>query len=140
MPKRVLCHTGFNAGQKYCRRLQEDHSAILSTFIKVPFVINVLVLSIFERPLKTGFTVYVNQTCVIPLVSHSQRKIKSLPLLPTFSAFNCSLKSDCLLGLLLNYPVNDKSVMLGQKLNNISSLLLKYMTVLFFCMMTMGIK
>ena len=38
-----------NAGQKY--------SAILSTFIKLPFVIKIFVLSIFEWPLKTGFTV-----------------------------------------------------------------------------------
>ena len=43
-----------NAGQKYCR----NHSAILSTFIKLPFVIQIFVLSIFEWPLKTGFTVY----------------------------------------------------------------------------------
>ena len=28
-----------NAGQKYCRMLQGKHSAILSTFIKLPFVI-----------------------------------------------------------------------------------------------------
>ena len=46
-----------NAGQKYCRMLQGEHSAIFSTFIKVPFVINIFVLSIFEWPLKTGFTV-----------------------------------------------------------------------------------
>ena len=25
-----------NAGQKYCRMLREEHSAILSTFIKIP--------------------------------------------------------------------------------------------------------
>ena len=37
--------------------LQGEHSAILSTFIKLPFVIKVFVLSIFEWPLKTGFTV-----------------------------------------------------------------------------------
>ena len=36
--------------------LQGEHSAILSTFIKLPFVINIFVLSIFEQPLKTGFT------------------------------------------------------------------------------------
>ena len=29
---------------------------MLSTFIKLPFVIKIFVLSIFERPLKTGFT------------------------------------------------------------------------------------
>ena len=45
------------AGQKYCRMLQGEHSAILLTFIKLPLVINIFVLSIFEWPLKTGFTV-----------------------------------------------------------------------------------
>ena len=37
-----------NAGQKYCRMLQWEHSAILLTFIKLPFVIKIFVLSIFE--------------------------------------------------------------------------------------------
>ena len=46
-----------NAGQKYCRMLQGEHSAILSTFIKLPFVIKIFVLSIFEWPFYTGFTV-----------------------------------------------------------------------------------
>ena len=46
-----------NAGQKYCRILQGEHSAILLTFIKLPFVFKTFVLSIFEWPLKTGFTV-----------------------------------------------------------------------------------
>ena len=39
--------------------LQGEHSAILSTFIKLQFVIKIFVLSIFEWPLKTGFTVAV---------------------------------------------------------------------------------
>ena len=47
-----------NAGQKYCRMLQGEHSAILSTFIKLPSVIKIFVLSIFEWPLKTGFTAH----------------------------------------------------------------------------------
>ena len=34
-----------------------EHSAILSTFIKLPFVIKIFVLSILEWPLKTDFTV-----------------------------------------------------------------------------------
>ena len=34
-----------------------EYSAILSTFIKLPFVIKTFVLSVFEWPLKTGFTV-----------------------------------------------------------------------------------
>ena len=38
----------FNAGQKNCR--------IFST--SIPFVIKMFVLSMFEWPLKTGFTVY----------------------------------------------------------------------------------
>ena len=33
-----------NAGQKYCRMLQWEHSAILLTFIKLPFVIKTCVL------------------------------------------------------------------------------------------------
>ena len=37
--------------------LQGEHSAILSTFIKLPFVLKTLVLSIFEWPLNTDFTV-----------------------------------------------------------------------------------
>ena len=34
-----------------------EHSATLSTFIKLPFVIKIFVLSIFEWPFYTGFTV-----------------------------------------------------------------------------------
>ena len=37
--------------------LQGEHSAILSTFINLIFVIKMFVLSVFEWPLKTGFTV-----------------------------------------------------------------------------------
>ena len=40
-----------------CKILQGDYSAILLTFIKLPFAIKTFVLSIFEWPLKTGFTV-----------------------------------------------------------------------------------
>ena len=46
------------AGQKCCRMLQE-HSAILLIFIKLPFVIKIFVLSIFEWPFYTGFTVFI---------------------------------------------------------------------------------
>ena len=48
-----------NAGQKYCRMLKGEHSAKLFTFIKLPFVIiiKIFVLSIFEWPFYTGFTV-----------------------------------------------------------------------------------
>ena len=33
-----------NAGQKYCRMFQREHSAIISVFIKLPFVIKIFVL------------------------------------------------------------------------------------------------
>ena len=33
-----MLQISFNAGQKYCRMLQGEHSAILSTLIKLPFV------------------------------------------------------------------------------------------------------
>ena len=49
-----------NAGQKYCRMLPLEHSAVLLTFIKLPFVIKVFVLSVFEWPSYTGFTVQLN--------------------------------------------------------------------------------
>ena len=48
-----------NAGQKYCRMLQGEHSAILMTFIKLPFVIKILILSIFEKRFYTEFTAYM---------------------------------------------------------------------------------
>ena len=50
------------SGQKYCRMLQGEHSAILLTFIKLPFAIKIFVLFIFEWPFYTGFTVLQNWT------------------------------------------------------------------------------
>ena len=46
-----------NACQKYCRMFPLEHSAILLTCIKLPFVIKIFVLSNFEWPLKTDSTV-----------------------------------------------------------------------------------
>ena len=46
-----------NPGQKYCRMLQGEHSAILLTFIKLTFVVKIFVLSFFEWLFYTGFTV-----------------------------------------------------------------------------------
>ena len=44
-----------NAGQKYCRMLQGEHSAILSTFIRLPFVIKIF-FCLLEWLFYTGFT------------------------------------------------------------------------------------
>ena len=38
-----------------------EHSATLSTFNKLPFAIKTFVLSIFELPLKTVFSVFFSQ-------------------------------------------------------------------------------
>ena len=43
-----------------------EHSAILSIFIELPIVIKIFVLSIFECPLETGFTVRLcRQDCTL---------------------------------------------------------------------------
>ena len=66
------------AGQKYCKMLQEEHSAILSTFIKLLFVIKIFAFSIFERPFYTGFTVHDDVRAAkyynMSLVSELQRR------------------------------------------------------------------
>ena len=41
-----------NAGQKYYRMLQGEHSAILLTFIKLPFVIKLFVMSFLSDRLR----------------------------------------------------------------------------------------
>ena len=53
--------SSLNAGQKICKMLQGEHSATLSTFIKLPFVIlKDLCFVFFEWLLKTRFTVLTN--------------------------------------------------------------------------------
>ena len=49
--------------------LQREHSAILSTFIKLPVVIKIFVLSIFERPFDTGLTVFPFFLCMFAIIS-----------------------------------------------------------------------
>ena len=46
--------------------LQGEHSAILLTFIKLPFVIKIFVLSILEWPLKTGYAVVYYSSPIRP--------------------------------------------------------------------------
>ena len=60
-----------NEGLKYCRMLQGKHSGILSTFIKLTFVNKVFVLSIFEWPFYTGFTVWIMKAHIISLYMQS---------------------------------------------------------------------
>ena len=53
-----------NKGQKYRRMLLREHSAILSTSIKLPFVIKVFVLSIFMSGLFYRFNCKINFLCI----------------------------------------------------------------------------
>ena len=46
-----------NVGQKYCRMLQGEHSALLSTCSELAHGFKTFILSTLELPLKTGFTV-----------------------------------------------------------------------------------
>ena len=55
----------FNVGQKYCRMLKGEHSAILSIFIKLQFVMQIFVLSIFEKSFYTGFYC----TCILHYIT-----------------------------------------------------------------------
>ena len=54
-----------NTGQKYCRMLQGEHSAILLTFVKLSYVIKIFALSIFEWPFYTNFTVYLGSNALL---------------------------------------------------------------------------
>ena len=60
---------------------KREHSAILSTFIKLPFVFKTFVLSIFEWPLKTGLTVLYPNLCLMRCV------IKGLHSILRFTVF-----------------------------------------------------
>ena len=52
-----------------------EHSAILSTFIKLQFVFKAFVLSIFEWPLKTGVTVYGSVIEIMVLIVFALRHL-----------------------------------------------------------------
>ena len=57
---KIVFKTNYRLMQiKSIAMFQGEHSAILSTFIKLLFVIKISVMSIFERPFRTGFTVYI---------------------------------------------------------------------------------
>ena len=70
-----------NVGQNYCRMLQGEHSTILSTFIKLPFVIKIFVLSIFEWPFYTVYCSANIETFPSPLskdVSNDNREASEI--------------------------------------------------------------
>ena len=68
-----------NAGQKYCRMLPFEHFAILSPFMKLPFVIKIFVLSILSahltQVLKSGLPSFLlryltGETTVLVFLKH----------------------------------------------------------------------
>ena len=69
MTKTVFNQLSLNAGQKYFRMPQGEHSAILLIFIKLPFVIKIFILSIFEWPFYTGFTCCLER-CQVGIISY----------------------------------------------------------------------
>ena len=81
-----------NAGQKYCRMLQGEHSAILSTFIRLPFVIKIFILYNFESPFCTGFTVGKKVLFLFPLISHFEICYFGILFIKTSQSFFKKLK------------------------------------------------
>ena len=55
---------------------QGEHSAILFAFIKLPFVIKIFVLSIFEWTFYIGFTVRRRLSFLICFCSHGSNQSK----------------------------------------------------------------
>ena len=64
----------FNAGQKYCRMFQGDYSAILLTFVELPFAIKTFFVY-FEWSFKTGFTVFTHYH-THALISHMSQSMR----------------------------------------------------------------
>ena len=63
--------------------LQAEHSAILLTFIKLPFVNKIFVLSIFEWLFYTGFSVCVHIELIrLTLVEHTKTYTKCISVMP----------------------------------------------------------
>ena len=82
--------------------LQREHSAILSTFIKLPFVIKIFVLSIFDWPFYTGFTVHYNYKGIKKGTSAASEPLNSFiidiyDLRPTYLLFHdCNFGNGCI--------------------------------------------
>ena len=96
-----------------------EHSAILSTFIKLLFVIKTFVLSIFEWLLKTGFTVFLFLECewlnVSTPVSFSDQLKGKIVVLDffTYCCINCIHVLPDLEALEQAYSITDGVVVIG---------------------------
>ena len=68
---KVVFQLSLNARQKCCRMLTLEHSVILLTFIKLPFVIKIFVLSILSDRftqvlLYSRYFILISMSCTIP--------------------------------------------------------------------------
>ena len=79
-----------------CRIVQVEHSAILSTFIKLQFVIKIFILSIFEWQFYTGFTVAVKGKMLCHRLEHLRPTDKSAKLIFTIKACVVGTQNNCL--------------------------------------------
>ena len=61
---------------KSIAKCPKGNSAILSTFIKLPFVIKIFVLSIFEWPFHKGLTVYNTKLLYISILGKVGPKLE----------------------------------------------------------------
>ena len=62
-----------NVGQKYCRMLQMEHSAILSTFIKLPVVIKLFCL--FLSGCFTQVLLYIRRVNLLPVLEQTLSRV-----------------------------------------------------------------
>ena len=74
------------------KNIQGEHSAILLTFIKLPFVIKIFVLSIFEWPFYTGFTVLLFPHTSGTMRRYTSKKYNYAPTLGVKSDFEALLQ------------------------------------------------
>ena len=82
-----------------------EHSAILSTFIKLLIVFKTFVLSIFEWPLRTGFTVHTSDNGNMNAIKINGSSISSCYLHLAFSSRlqKAKMKMSVNFGMSLSY-------------------------------------
>ena len=101
-----LYQLSLDAGQKYCRMLQREHSAILLTFIRLPFVIKIFVLSTFECPFYTDVTISYFMSTSASLVINTIREYSYLAYkssYPNSNEYWVSLQSFKYISLTMNF-------------------------------------
>ena len=76
--------------------LQREHSAIRSTFIKLPFVIKTFVLSIFEWSFYTGYTFIVNLKVYNQVKVQKTKPVRFAPVSYIVHSQECNSKLELL--------------------------------------------